>query len=41
MGHATLEIFDEIQAETIGQIEAGKRISGRIRFAHKVTDQIE
>lgn len=38
MGTATLEIFDEQQAETIDQIEAGKRVSGQIRFALKVPD---
>jgi catechol 2,3-dioxygenase-like lactoylglutathione lyase family enzyme len=38
MGHATLEIFDEAQAETIDQIEAGKRVSGQIRFALQVPD---
>jgi uncharacterized glyoxalase superfamily protein PhnB len=38
MGKATLEIFDEIQAEAIDQIEAGKRISGKIRFALQVPD---
>jgi catechol 2,3-dioxygenase-like lactoylglutathione lyase family enzyme len=38
MGSATLEIFDETQAETIDQIEAGKRISGQIRFALQVPD---
>jgi catechol 2,3-dioxygenase-like lactoylglutathione lyase family enzyme len=38
MGSATLEIFDEAQAETIDQIEAGKRISGQIRFALQVPD---
>lgn len=38
MGAATLEIFDEQQAETIDQIEAGKRVSGLIRFALKVPD---
>lgn len=36
MGSATLEIFDETQAQTIDQIEAGKRISGQIRFALQV-----
>jgi len=36
MGKATLEIFDEAQAETIDQIEAGKRVSGQIRFALQV-----
>jgi catechol 2,3-dioxygenase-like lactoylglutathione lyase family enzyme len=38
MGQATLEIFDETQAQTIDQIEAGKRISGQIRFALQVPD---
>ncbi len=38
MGNATLEIFDEAQAETIDQIEAGKRVSGQIRFAIQVPD---
>ena len=38
MGKATLEIFDEAQAETIDQLEAGKRISGQIRFALQVPD---
>ena len=38
MGRATLEIFDETQAETIDQIEAEKRVSGAIRFALQVPD---
>jgi catechol 2,3-dioxygenase-like lactoylglutathione lyase family enzyme len=38
MGKASLEIFDETQAETIDQIEAGQRISGQIRFALQVPD---
>jgi predicted enzyme related to lactoylglutathione lyase len=38
MGKATLEIFDEAQAETIDQLEAGGRISGQIRFALQVPD---
>lgn len=38
MGKATLELFDEAQAETIDQLEAGKRISGPIRFALQVPD---
>jgi catechol 2,3-dioxygenase-like lactoylglutathione lyase family enzyme len=38
MGNATLEIFDETQAETIDQIEVGRRISGQIRFALQVPD---
>ena len=38
LGNATLEIFDENQAETIDQIEAEQRISGQIRFALQVPD---
>ena len=38
MGKATLEIFDEVQAATIDQIEAEQRISGQIRFALQVPD---
>ena len=38
MGKATLELFDEAQAETIDQLEAGQRISGQIRFALQVPD---
>jgi catechol 2,3-dioxygenase-like lactoylglutathione lyase family enzyme len=38
MGKATLEIFDEAQAETVDQIEVGRRISGQIRFALQVPD---
>jgi len=38
MGNATLEIFDEPQAELIDQLEAGKRVSGQIRFALQVPD---
>ena len=38
MGKATLEVFDEKQAQTVDQIEAGRRISGQIRFALRVPD---
>ena len=38
MGNATLEIFDEAQAETIDEIEAGRRITGQVRFALQVPD---
>jgi methylmalonyl-CoA/ethylmalonyl-CoA epimerase len=38
MGKATLEIFDEAQAEAIDQIEVGRRVSGQIRFALQVPD---
>lgn len=38
MGKATLEIFDEAQAQSIDHIEAGRRISGQVRFALQVPD---
>jgi catechol 2,3-dioxygenase-like lactoylglutathione lyase family enzyme len=38
MGRASLEIFDEKQAQTVDQIEAGQRISGQVRFALQVPD---
>jgi len=38
MGKATLELFDERQAEVIDQLEAGQRISRQIRFALQVPD---
>ena len=38
MGNATLEIFDEAQAQTIDRLEAGQRVSGQIRFALQVPD---
>ena len=38
MGKATLEVFDEAQAETIDQLEAGQRVSGQIWFALQVPD---
>jgi catechol 2,3-dioxygenase-like lactoylglutathione lyase family enzyme len=38
MGKATLEVFNEKQAQTIDQIEVGRRISGQIRFALQVPD---
>jgi len=38
MGQATLEIFDEAQAEAIDRIEAGERVSGQVRFALQVPD---
>ena len=38
MGNATLEVFDERQAEVIDQLEVGKRVSGPIRFALQVPD---
>src|SRR5690349_12094327 len=38
MGKATLELFDERQAEVIDQLEAGQRVSGQVRFALQVPD---
>lgn len=38
LGRATLEVFDEKQADTIDQLEVGKRISGQVRFALQVPD---
>ncbi len=38
MGRATLEVFDEKQAQTIDQLEVGRRVSGKIRFALEVPD---
>jgi len=36
LGQATLEIFDEAQAEAIDTLEAGGRVSGQIRLALQV-----
>lgn len=38
MGHATLELFDQAQADAIDRIEAGRRVSGQVRFALQVPD---
>lgn len=38
MGKATLEIFDERQAEVIDRLEVGERVSGQVRFALQVPD---
>jgi methylmalonyl-CoA/ethylmalonyl-CoA epimerase len=38
MGRATLEVFDEVQAGMVDEIEAGRRVSGRVRFALRVSD---
>ncbi len=38
LGEATMEVFDEGQAQAIDEIEAGKRVSGQIRFALQVPD---
>jgi catechol 2,3-dioxygenase-like lactoylglutathione lyase family enzyme len=38
MGKATLELFDERQAEVIDELEAGRLVSEQIRFALQVPD---
>jgi len=38
LGHASLEIFDEAQAQAIDQIEVGRRVAGAVRFALRVPD---
>lgn len=38
LGKATLEIFDEAQAQAIDRIEVGRRVSGEVRFALEVPD---
>ena len=40
-GRATLELFDEAQAEFVDEIEAGRRVSGTVRLAIEVTDSGE
>jgi lactoylglutathione lyase len=37
-GRATIELFDERQAESVDRIEAGRRVSGPVRLAVEVTD---
>ena len=37
-GRATLELFDAAQAESVDAIEAGRRVSGTVRFALRVED---
>jgi len=38
MGRGTLELFDQNHAAHIDQIEAGRQVSGQIRFAFEVPD---
>lgn len=38
LGKATLELFDETQAQTVDRIEAGRRVSGQVRLAIQVPD---
>jgi len=37
-GRATLELFDEKQAESVDRIEAGRRVSGPVRLAMDIPD---
>lgn len=37
-GRATLELFDEAQAEFVDSIEAGRRVSGTVRLSFEVAD---
>jgi catechol 2,3-dioxygenase-like lactoylglutathione lyase family enzyme len=37
-GRATIELFDERQAESVDRIEAGHRVSGPVRLAIEVAD---
>ena len=38
---ATLELFDEAQADYVDRIEAGRRVSGTVRIAFEVADSAE
>jgi methylmalonyl-CoA/ethylmalonyl-CoA epimerase len=38
MGQATLELFDEGYAGYVDELEAGRRVSGQVRFAIQVPD---
>jgi methylmalonyl-CoA/ethylmalonyl-CoA epimerase len=40
-GRATLEIFDQAQAQKVDEIEAGQRVSGVVRLALEVEDSEE
>jgi catechol 2,3-dioxygenase-like lactoylglutathione lyase family enzyme len=37
-GRATIELFDERQAQSVDRIEAGRRVSGSVRLALEVED---
>ena len=40
-GRATLELFDSAQAESVDAIEAGRRVSGTVRFALQVENSAD
>ncbi|HEX3455621.1 MAG TPA: VOC family protein [Gaiellaceae bacterium] len=37
-GRATLELFDQAQAEYVDEVEVGRRVSGPVRLALEVVD---
>jgi lactoylglutathione lyase len=37
-GRATIELFDERQAESVDRVEAGRRVSGQVRLAVEAAD---
>lgn len=37
-GRTTLELFDEAQAAMVDDLEVGRRVSGKVRFALQVAD---
>jgi methylmalonyl-CoA/ethylmalonyl-CoA epimerase len=37
-GRATLEIFDQAQAQAIDNIEVGRRVAGQVRIAFQTSD---
>ena len=37
-GRATLELLDQAQAESVDAVEAGRSVSGQVRFALRVAD---
>lgn len=41
VGRATLELFDEAQAAMVDDLEVGRRVSGKVRFALEVADADE
>jgi catechol 2,3-dioxygenase-like lactoylglutathione lyase family enzyme len=41
VGHASLELFDEAQAEAVDLLEVGRRVAGPVRLAFRVDDTDE
>ena len=40
-GRGTLELFDERQAESVDELEVGRRVAGPVRLAFRVDDSSE